>query len=82
MLDGWYCRTMANQQQSLDQNDQEDERPHHRQPQHHSGSEEESQVVSNMLGNQRTDYKSQYTNLKKKLKFLLYVSSLAFDARS
>lgn len=74
MLDGWYCRTMANQQ-SLDQNEDERDRVHHRQPQHHSGSEDESQVVTNMLSNQRTDYKGQYTNLKKKLKFLLYVSS-------
>lgn len=53
---------MANQQ-SLDQND-------HPGAGDSGSEEEESQVVT-----QRTDYKGQYTNLKKKLKFLLYVSS-------
>lgn len=74
MLDGWYCRTMANQQ-SIDQtNDQDEEQDANIGD---SGSEDESQIVtvSNNI-NPRIDYKVQYNGLKKKLKFLLYVSAL------
>lgn len=90
MLDGWYCRSMANQQSSsIDPDDNQSQSHQMTQQQHHnlptqhdghnaadSGSDDDSHTaVGNIPNiNPRIDYKAQYNNLKKKLKFLLYVS--------
>lgn len=78
MLEGWYCRTMANQQSLDHQRDEDDEqeRDVHRGIADSGSDEEESQVVTVSNLNPRIDYKGQYSSLKKKLKFLLYVSLL------
>lgn len=89
MLDGWYCRSMANQQSSNDPNEPDDDLEVSTGDGTNaadagqmgdgggdSGSEEdESQAVtmSHNAFNQRIDYRAQYSGLKKKLKFLLYV---------
>lgn len=101
MLDGWYCRSIANQQlQSSGEpsnNDQQDDELEEASASGcigaagggnggegggggvgDSGSEDESQVVTmsqsqNAINQQRIDYRAQYSGLKKKLKFLLYV---------
>lgn len=65
MLDGWYCRSMANQN-SAQNNDDEDNEPNV------EDSDESDTPVAHLMP--RVDYKSQYDTLKKKLKFLLYVS--------
>lgn len=59
MLEGWYCRSIANNNADAEEEDDED------------SPEEE---VPN--------YKDQYRNLKRKLKFLIYVreNSLASNA--
>lgn len=65
MLDGWYCRTMANQN-ATQNNDHE--------PNVVDDSDESQDIpVARLMP--RVDYKAQYITLKKKLKFLLYVSS-------
>lgn len=65
MLDGWYCRN----QRSAEQNDQDDDN----EPNVVDDSEESQDIpVSHLMP--RVDYKIQYNTLKKKLKFLLYVS--------
>lgn len=70
MLDGWYCRTMANQQSRQQQNDQDDDN----EPNVVDDSDESQDVpVAHLMP--RVDYKAQYSTLKKKLKFLIYVSS-------
>lgn len=64
MLDGWYCRTMANQN-ATQNNDHE--------PNVVDDSDESQDIpVARLMP--RVDYKAQYIALKKKLKFLLYVS--------
>lgn len=96
MLDGWYCRSMANQQSSSNDPDDNHSQSQHitQQQQHHillpaqhdghnaadSGSDDDSHTaVGNIPNiNPRIDYKGQYNNLKKKLKFLLYVSVCFF----
>lgn len=50
MLEGWYCRSIANNNADADEEDGED------------SPEEET-----------LNYKDQYRNLKRKLKFLIYV---------
>lgn len=66
MLDGWYCRTMANQNAA--QNNE---------PNVVDDSDDSQDIpVARLMP--RVDYKAQYIQLKKKLKFLLYVSSLSF----
>lgn len=72
MLDGWYCRTIKNQN-SAEQNDQDDEH----EPNVVDDSEESQDMPSHMMP--RVDYKIQYNTLKKKLKFLLYVSYLCIN---
>lgn len=68
MLDGWYCRTMASQQ-SRQQNDHDDDN----EPNVVDDSDESQDIpVAHLMP--RVDYKTQYNTLKKKLKFLLYVS--------
>lgn len=89
MLDGWYCRSIANQQSSgAEANEQDDDLEDAANngaagaggngggAGGDSGSEDESQAVtmSHNAINQRVDYRAQYSGLKKKLKFLLYVS--------
>lgn len=63
MLDGWFCRTVANQK-SMDQ----DEDAQNTDDSQEGGNERFPNIVP------RVDYKAQYNTLKKKLKFLLYVS--------
>lgn len=75
MLDGWYCRSMANQN-STDHNEQDDDN----EPNVVDESEDSQDVpVAHLM--QRVDYKTQYTTLKKKLKFLLYVSQFFIYSR-
>lgn len=67
MLEGWYCRTLANEQQSSqDANDQDDD-------QNDSGSDEDSQEGALPTIMPKIDYKAQFLGLKKNLKYLLYV---------
>lgn len=66
MLDGWYCRTLASQQSSQNENDDDNE------PNVVDESDESQDIPSVQIPN--TDHKAQYIALKKKLKFLLYVS--------
>lgn len=65
MLDGWYCRnqmaTGGGEQQPQTESDEEDK------------SSEEDESLSR-LNQKSIDHKAQYQNLKKKLKYLLYVS--------
>ena len=69
MLDGWYCRSIANQN-AVEQNDRDDEN----EPNVVDDSDESQDVPAQHMM-PRVDYKSQYHTLKKKLKFLLYVST-------
>lgn len=74
MLDGWYCRTMANEQHAATEHTENDEELDANICES-GGSEDDSQEDAMSAVNQKlVDYKLQYTNLKKKLKFLLYVS--------
>lgn len=68
MLDGWYCRSFANQNASEDNDHDEDHEPNV------VDDSDESQDIPVAHLTPRVDYKSQYNSLKKKLKFLLYVS--------
>lgn len=104
MLDGWYCRSMANQssidpedtqsqthqnnhyQQQQQQQNQQNNLRMHMQSQNDgigggggdsgSADDDDSHIaIGNAPNiNQRVDFKGRYNNLKKKLKFLLYVS--------
>ncbi|XP_055682777.1 uncharacterized protein LOC129789756 isoform X2 [Lutzomyia longipalpis] len=64
MLDGWYCRTMANQQAENDMNDIEE-----------ASSDEES-----VNQHPSVDFKAQYMMLKKKFKFLIYENEFLQDS--
>lgn len=50
MLEGWYCRSIANNNADAEEEDEEDS-----------------------PGEEVPNYKDQYRNLKRKLKFLIYV---------
>ncbi|XP_059616247.1 INO80 complex subunit E [Phlebotomus argentipes] len=65
MLDGWYCRTMANQQASMEQGEMNDIE---------EGSSDEESVQ------QAVDFKAQYQILKKKFKFLIYENEFLQDS--
>uniref|UniRef100_A0A6B2EAF7 Putative ino80 complex subunit e n=1 Tax=Phlebotomus kandelakii TaxID=1109342 RepID=A0A6B2EAF7_9DIPT len=65
MLDGWYCRTMANQQASMEQNEINDIE---------EGSSDEESIQ------QAVDFKAQYSILKKKFKFLIYENEFLQDS--
>lgn len=54
MLEGWYCRSIANNSAELEED--EDESPEEETP----------------------NYKDQYKNLKRKLKFLIYVRNIFY----
>lgn len=76
MLEGWYCRTMANQHAAAEHTENDDDMDGN--ICESGGSEDERRSSDDEMSavNQKLiDYKSQYTNLKKKLKFLLYVSN-------
>lgn len=68
MQEGWYYRALANEQSSHSQNGNNVE----------IQSDEEilNQNQSGEQISELSDYKTEYQNLKKKLKFLLYVSIL------
>lgn len=53
MLEGWYCRSIANNAAEVEEDVEDQE----------SSPEEEA-----------PNYKAQYRNLKRKLRFLIYVS--------
>lgn len=72
MLDGWYCRTLASQQSSQNENDDDNE------PNVVDESDESQDIPSVQMPN--TDHKAQYIALKKKLKFLLYVILMHFSS--
>lgn len=70
MLDGWYCRSLANQNATRN-NDNDNKH----EPNVVDDSDESQDIpVSRLMP--RVDYKAQYLALKKKLKFLLYVSRM------
>lgn len=64
MLDGWFCRTMASAEQQEQQTSEDEDK----------SSEDESNQSLSRLNQKSVDHKAQYQNLKKKLKYLLYVS--------
>lgn len=68
MLDGWWCRSMASMQ-AEGQADNEGRAPQPDPPPDDDYSSDSSQSVPEQI-----DYKAQYCTLKKKLKFLIYVS--------
>lgn len=68
MLDGWYCRTLASQQTSQNDDNDEDNEPNV------VDESDDSQDDVPDVRMPNIDYKAQYVALKKKLKFLLYVS--------
>lgn len=70
MLDGWYCRSMASQNSTQNNDHDDDNEPNV------VDESEDSQDVPVARLMPRADYKAQYISLKKKLKFLLYVSSI------
>lgn len=92
MLDGWYCRSMNEQALQQQQQQQQHPHPSQSQSRNSldgddlgdredrdggdsSGQEEDSD--EDVLPRRRNiDYKAQYNTLKKKLKYLLYVSSV------
>lgn len=70
MLDGWYCRSLANEQTgeqnfSTGNNDNNEESD--------SDSQENNDVQNCSDATNTIDYKVQYRQLKRKLKFLIYV---------
>ncbi|XP_013105041.1 uncharacterized protein LOC106085367 [Stomoxys calcitrans] len=77
MLDGWYCRTLANEEaaqtenneQIVDVNDETD-----------SSDSQENDESRQPQKNNSVDYKTQYRYLKKKLKFLIYENEFFQDA--
>lgn len=69
MLDGWYCRSLANEQAASSQNQDEEIDPNDGE----SGSED-SQDEGQDNFNNPVDYKTQSRYLKRKLKFLIYVN--------
>lgn len=71
MLDGWYCRSMANQNAARNNEHDDDNEPNV------VDDSDESQDIPVARLMPRVDYKAQYITLKKKLKFLLYVSKLS-----
>lgn len=64
MLDGWFCRTMANSSTTAEQEQQTSS----------SEEDDESNQSLSRLNQKSVNHKAQYQNLKKKLKYLLYVS--------
>ncbi|XP_017053705.1 INO80 complex subunit E isoform X2 [Drosophila ficusphila] len=78
MLEGWYCRSLANQEEGAIK----DEPPSDDEPTQpasdrvpaisRGGIPASSSTVSAGLGANETDFKERYKNLKKKLKFLIY----------
>lgn len=89
MLDGWYCRSLANEKMSKRSSVEE---PPPAEAGHEDSDSQESQDVEaaegargrsesgeaagSISGNTNVvDYKAQYRYLKRKLKFLIYVSS-------
>ncbi|XP_055845854.1 uncharacterized protein LOC129911886 [Episyrphus balteatus] len=75
MLDGWYCRSLANEQAASSQNQDEEIDPNDGE----SGSEE-SQDEGQDNFNNPVDYKTQSRYLKRKLKFLIYENEFFQDA--
>ncbi|KAL9873784.1 INO80 complex subunit E [Glossina fuscipes] len=78
MLDGWYCRTLANEQATASQqNDHTDPN------EENDDTESDSQYndgIQPRSSNAAVDYKAQYRYLKKKLKFLIYENEFFQDA--
>ncbi|XP_017077548.1 INO80 complex subunit E isoform X2 [Drosophila eugracilis] len=78
MLDGWYCRSLANQEEGAIK----DEPPSDDEPQQpardrvpaisRGAAPARSSTASAGLGPTDKDFKERYKNLKKKLKFLIY----------
>ncbi|XP_055709842.1 INO80 complex subunit E isoform X2 [Phlebotomus papatasi] len=69
MLDGWYCRTMANQQATMEQNENDV-----------NDIEEGSSDEESVNQHQAVDFKAQYQILKKKFKFLIYENEFLQDS--
>lgn len=77
MLDGWYCRTLANEQQAAQQNDNNEQNMGlNDDSDSDSQDNDESRQGVGVGGtnSSNVDYKTHYRYLKRKLKFLIYVS--------
>lgn len=82
MLDGWYCRSLANQKTTSNKTEGEhlesDEEAHTKQSAAVSEAAPPTAATSSAstgTANGNIDYKERYRNLKRKLKFLIYVSN-------
>ncbi|KAH8339837.1 hypothetical protein KR067_000071 [Drosophila pandora] len=85
MLEGWYCRSLANQEGAVKEEPQPDseEEPApavggRSQVAVRGGVAASSSSASAGTGTAAVDYKERYKNLKKKLKFLIYVRNSIF----
>lgn len=80
MLEGWYCRSLASQKTKPNKT----EREHQESEDEHIQNKESAAVSRGLpasLGPTSTahstiDYKERYRNMKRKLKFLIYVGIL------
>ncbi|EDW61110.1 uncharacterized protein [Drosophila virilis] len=79
MLDGWYCRSLANQKPTSNRTEGEhlesDEEAHTKQSAAVSEAAPPTAATSSAstgTANGNIDYKERYRNLKRKLKFLIY----------
>lgn len=79
MLEGWYCRSLANQKTKSNKTEREQQES---EDEHHQSKEPCSSVPralpaamsSTSTAHSSIDYKERYRNMKRKLKFLIYVS--------
>ncbi|KAM7349604.1 uncharacterized protein ACRADG_008472 [Cochliomyia hominivorax] len=85
MLDGWYCRTLANEQQQATQQNDNNEQNMGLNDDSDSDSQDNEESRHGAGGggattNSTVDYKNQYRYLKRKLKFLIYENEFFQDA--
>lgn len=75
MLEGWYCRSLANQKTKSNKTEREQQES---EDEHHPSSSVPralpAAMSSTSTAHSSIDYKERYRNMKRKLKFLIYVS--------
>lgn len=74
MLDGWYCRSLANEQQAAQHNDNTEQNVEVNEDTDSDSQDNDESHQGGGATNNTVDYKNQYRYLKRKLKFLIYVS--------
>lgn len=74
MLDGWYCRTLASEQQAAPQNESNEQNMGLNDDTDSDSQDNDESRQGAGATNSTVDYKNQYRYLKRKLKFLIYVS--------